>query len=121
MAAAKCPSRRVLKKIRGSARDSFNLVADELKDGVLGGFIRSDGTIFFVPFSQDVRGHLDVVGIDPDPAHWLAGFSVGVKRGRAAWFIFRSAINHPGIHPHELVQSAIIESLPKGANWKVFL
>src|SRR5256885_16632892 len=101
----KPPHRRVLAKLRQSAPQNFKLVAGDIDDGVVGGFIRSDGFVFFMEFSEELKGHTDAIAADDDPQDWLGGFSAGIKAGRVSWFLFRSAINHPDICPHRTVQN----------------
>jgi hypothetical protein len=106
-------------KVATSARERFRKFAN-VANGVLGGFVTRIGTVKFISFSPSLQGHLQAMQAGLVPRNCIGGFSVGVKRGKVAWFVFRSVLNHPNIYLHDDLQRAIIESLPKMRAWKVF-
>ncbi len=73
---------------------SFSSKVGQATDGVLGGFVKADGTVDFVPFTRNgLTGHTAAQAAGAIPADAAGGFSVTVQDGKIVGYNFQSALN----------------------------
>ena len=98
-----CPNAAAESAGASSTLTNFSGKVGQATDGVLGGFVKADGTVDFVPFTRNgLTGHTAAQAAGAIPADAAGGFSVGVNsEGQITGFNFNSALNgeNPTLSP----------------------
>jgi RHS repeat-associated protein len=100
-----------------TARANFAAQVAAATDGVLGGFVKADGTVDFVPFTRSgYTGHVAARAAGAIPKDAIGGFSLGVKGGQVVDFNFNSILNGDKVSLSPELQQQIIDALPKATD-----
>ena len=73
---------------------NFSGKVGQATDGVLGGFIKADGTVDFVPFTRNgLIGHTAAQSAGAIPTDAAGGFSISFQDGKVVGYNFQSVLN----------------------------
>ena len=85
---------RIINTKAASTLANFNNQVGQATDGVLGGYVKADGTVDFVPFTRNgLNGHTAAQLAGAIPKNAIGGFSVIIQDGQIARWNFLSALN----------------------------
>ena len=77
-----------------STLTNFSGKVGQATDGVLGGFVKADGTVDFVPFTRNgLIGHTAAQSAGAIPTDAAGGFSISVQDGKVVGYNFQSVLN----------------------------
>ena len=98
-----------------STLTNFSGKVGQATDGVLGGFIKADGTVDFVPFTRNgLIGHTAAQSAGAIPTDAAGGFSISVQDGKVVGYNFQSVPNakSPNFTLSPVLQQQIKSALP---------
>ncbi len=103
-----------------TALANFNAKAAGITDGILGGYVKADGTVDFVQFTANgFNGHAPAQAAGAIPQDAIGGFSVGVKNGQAVDFNFASFLNGEQVKLSPQLQQQLIQAIPRASDFDI--